>query len=91
MFTLPVQIAKSPDEAPNYKETIVKGAILHSAVVVLGGTTSGKPTVDLRFEVKGKAGVTESVYVAMTTGETIKALANVIIGLEKLPRDPGNN
>lgn len=82
MSTLPIRIVESPEAAPNYKGGDFKGAKLAEAVIVKNGTVSGKPTVDLVFEVTDKDGNVVELAVAMTTGAIIKALAGAIQGVE---------
>lgn len=83
MNALHVRIVDSPSKAPNYKGGDFKGAVLQEAVIVKNGTTSGKPTVDLVFEVTDADGKTEIVAVAMTTGAIIQMLAATIKGTEE--------
>lgn len=74
---LKITIANSVAEAPSYVGTDIGASNLHSAVIVKKGTSSGKPTVDLRFtDGDGKE------HVAMITGAILVSLAAAIEGAQ---------
>lgn len=79
MQTLSIQIANSPEEAPNYNRDFVdvRAATITKAVIVKKGTESGKPTVDFQFEA-----MDGSKFVAMLTGDLVKGLAKAVSGAE---------
>lgn len=70
-----IKVAESPEEAPNYNrdEIAVRGATLHTCIVVKRGMKSGKPTIDFQFRDKEGA-----EFVAMLTGDIVLRLADVI-------------
>lgn len=72
---LKIEVAKSPDEAPNYNELKERHvpASLEKAVIVRKGTMEGRSTVDLIF--RGEQG---EKHVAMITGRLLTSLAKVI-------------
>lgn len=78
MKELSISIVPSPEDAPDYKGTASRSAELTRAIIVKGGTTSGKPTVDLQF-------VSEdgTAFVAMTTGAILEGLAAAIQGAKR--------
>ena len=82
MNTLSIRIADTSKDAPNYRGGDFKPARLKEAFIVAKGTESGKPTVDLVFEITDPAGNVTDIAVAMTTGAIIKALASAIEGTE---------
>lgn len=72
---LSMEIKKSPEEAPNYKQ---EGgwiqANLDKAIVVHNGMESGNSTVDLQFtDEKGNK------YMCMVTGRLLKMVAQACI------------
>lgn len=82
MNVLPIKIAESHKDAPNYKNSGVLPGKLHSAIIVCGGMKGGKASVDLRFTVDFGEGK-EVACVAMTTGQLLTGLAKVIQGIEE--------
>ena len=76
---LTIEIANSPDEAPNYNRDCVdvRSAAITKALIVNKGMLSGKPTVDFQFEA-----LDGSKFVAMLTGDLVKALADAVRGVE---------
>lgn len=75
MNSLVITVAKSPQEAPNYREDHpgIKSASLTQCIVVRNGTKEGRPTVDLIFtDEDGKK------HVALITGRLMKSLSEVI-------------
>lgn len=83
MNTLNIRIVDGPEKAPNYKGGDFMGARLKEAVIVLDGTTAGKPTVDLVFEIVNERGEVTGLAAGLTTGEIIKGLASAITGAEQ--------
>lgn len=80
MNVLSIRIVDSPEQAPNYKGGDFTPANLTEAVIVCKGTVSGKPTVDLVFEIKDKDGNVTGLAVAMVTGLILANLAGAIKG-----------
>lgn len=79
MQVLPIQIADSPKDAPNYKRMpAFKGATITNAIVVLKGTVEGRSTVDIQFEDEGG-----NKFVSMITGSLVKQLASIVEGAEQ--------
>lgn len=80
MTELNIKIAKSVDDAPNYRKLGgYKGAELLEAVIVPEGTESGAPSVDLVFE--DEAG---NKFVALTTGAILEGLAMAVAGVRAI-------
>lgn len=79
MQMLTIEIANSPEEAPNYSRDFVdvRAARITKAVIVNKGMDSGKPTVDLQFE-----SMDGCKFVAMLTGDLVKGLADAVKGVE---------
>ena len=72
---LQIQMVNSVSEAPDYKESSEPwiSVTLDKAVIVRGGTVTGKNTVDLQFsDDKGNK------YVALITGNLLKSVTNII-------------
>jgi hypothetical protein len=71
---LTVKIHKKPEDAPHWnKDSLVRGAVITEAHIVLGGTQGGRPTVDLVF--KNQAG---EEFVAMITARLLATIANMV-------------
>jgi len=79
MQMLQIEVANSPDEAPNYNRDFVDvhAARITKVVIVNKGMESGKPTVDFQFE-----SMDGDKFVALLTGDIVKALADAVLGVE---------
>lgn len=78
--TLVLEIAESPDVAPNYNRDCidVRSAVISKCVIVKKGMESGKSTVDFQFQ--DQEG---NQFVAMLTGALVLGLAQAIQGAER--------
>ena len=76
---LKIEVAESPDAAPNYARDTpdVRAATIVKVVIVKNGTERGKPTVD--FQLEDRQG---GKFVAMLTGELVKALGTAVAAVE---------
>ena len=77
---LSIEIADSPDDAPNWNRDFpdVRSCHISKAIIVSKGMESGKATVDLVVtDLEGNK------FVAMLTGDLIKSLARAIEGVAK--------
>lgn len=73
---LSIRLFNSPPEAPKYEFPEYRYATIDEAVVVKGGTQSGKPTVDLIITDQA----TGQKFVAMITGNLLTTVSEVISG-----------
>jgi len=79
--SISIKIFDNPDQAPNYKEDtkIIQGK---ACLIVQGGTTTGKPTIDFQFE-----DADGNKYLMMTTGALMSMIAGAMAGVELREED----